>query len=174
MNPTYHALGDHTETIQVDYDPDVISYEKLLRVFWNSHNPGAPSWSRQYMSIIFFHDDAQKRLATLSKDFQTAEGKRRIHTKIRPFTRFYRAEDYHQKYRLRSERDLMREFSAMYPEAKDFVDSLAAARVNGYLDGYGTPGDLLAELPGFGLSPKGRDKLIEIVKGRKGGVACRS
>ena len=118
------------------------------------------------MSIIFFHDDEQKRLATVSKDLQATRMKGRIFTEISPLTEFYLAEDYHQKYRLRSERDLMREFSAMYPEEEDFVNSTAAARINGYLYGYGTLEDLLKELPGFGLSPKAGKKLIEVVKRR--------
>jgi peptide-methionine (S)-S-oxide reductase len=156
----------------VDYDPTVISFDKLLDVFWDSHNPYAPSFSRQYMSIIFFHNDEQKRLAIASMQHEATRTKRRIFTEILPFTNFYLAEDYHQKYRLRSERDLMTEFSAMYSSTEDFVNSTAAARVNGYLDGYGTLEDLMDELPGFGLSQTANKKLIEIVKSRKGKVAC--
>jgi peptide-methionine (S)-S-oxide reductase len=157
-------LGDHTETIQIDYDPSVISYENVLGIFWASHNPDAPSWSRQYMSIIFFHNDEQKRLATVSRDLQAAKTKGRIFTEIFPLTEFYLAEDYHQKYRLRLERDLMRELRAMYPEEEDFLNSTAAARINGYLGGYGTLEDLMEELPGFGLSPEAGKKLIKIVE----------
>ena len=62
-NPTYHDLGDHSETVQMDYDPTVISYTKLLDVFWDSHDPSLPSDSKQYMSIIFYHNDKQKELA---------------------------------------------------------------------------------------------------------------
>ncbi len=156
----------------MDYDPTVISFDKLLDVFWDSHNPYAPSFSRQYMSIIFFHNDEQKRLAIASMQHEATRTKRRIFTEILPFTNFYLAEDYHQKYRLRSERDLMTEFSAMYSSTEDFVNSTAAARVNGYLDGYGTLEDLMDELPGFGLSQTANKKLIEIVKSRKGKVAC--
>jgi peptide-methionine (S)-S-oxide reductase len=156
----------------VDYDPTVISFDKLLDVFWDSHNPYAPSFSRQYMSIIFFHNDEQKRLAIASMQHEATRTKRRIFTEILPFSNFYLAEDYHQKYRLRSERDLMTEFSAMYSSTEDFVNSTAAARVNGYLDGYGTLEDLMDELPGFGLSQTANKKLIEIVKSRKGKVAC--
>ena len=54
-NPTYRALGDHAETIQVDYDPTQISYEELLEAFWTSHSPTSRPWSRQYASIIFYH-----------------------------------------------------------------------------------------------------------------------
>ena len=126
------------------------------------------------MSIIFFHSDEQKRFAIALKNREEARTKGRVSTKIIPFAEFYLAEDYHQKHRLRSERNLMNEFKVMYPAEDDFVNSTAAARVNGYLDGYGTLEELLEELPDFGLSPAADKKLIEIVKGRKGIMACTS
>lgn len=172
-NPTYHNLGDHTETIQVDYDPAAISYEQLLDVFWDSHNATVPSWSRQYMSIIFTHDDEQKRLAVQSRDREAARTKSAIVTEIRTAGEFYRAEGYHQKYSLRSERDILRELTAIYPSERDFVDSTAAARINGYLDGYGTLADLKADLPGLGLSPKAGERLSGIVGRRPGRTGCR-
>ena len=166
-NPTYHNLGDHTESIQVDYNPTLVTFDKLIDVFWNSHNPTMPSFSKQYMSILFYHDEDQKRLAIASINHEASRSKRKIFTKILPLKIFYMAEDYHQKYRLRSERDLMKEFRAKYNSTEDFVNSTAAARVNGYLAGYGTLEDLMEELPGFGLSQKANKKLIEIVKSRK-------
>ena len=151
----------------------MISYRKLLEVFWDSHNPVSPSWSRQYTSIIFFHNDEQKSLAMASRDLETTRKKRKIFTEILPYREFFTAEDYHQKYRLRSERDLMTEFRrTLYPAEEDFMNSTAAARINGYLDGYGTIEDLRKGLPDFGLSPTASDKLVEIVKRRKGRVAC--
>jgi peptide-methionine (S)-S-oxide reductase len=125
------------------------------------------------MSIIFFHNDGQKRLAIESKDHEAARIKGKIFTEIIPIGEFYVAEDYHQKYRLRSERELMRELRAIYPTEKDFVNSTAAARINGYLDGYGTLAELQEELPGFGLSPATSKGLMEIVKRRKGRAACK-
>ena len=172
-NPTYRDLGDHTETIQLEYDPAVISYEQLLDVFWDSHNAAAPSWSRQYMSIIFTHDDEQKRLAAESRDREAARTKATIVTEIRPAREFFRAEGYHQKYSLRSERDILREYTAIYPAERDFVDSTAAARVNGYLDGYGASADLKIELPSLGLSPKASERLTGIVSRRPGRTGCR-
>ena len=86
---------------------------------------------------------------------------------------FCRAEGYHQKYLLRSERNILREFSALYPAERDLVDSTAAARINGYLDGYGTLAELKAALPGFGLSPQAGNRLAEIVKRRPGRTGCK-
>jgi peptide methionine sulfoxide reductase MsrA len=54
-DPSYHSLGDHSETVEVVYNPEVVSYESMLKVFWESHNPVNRSWSRQYMSAIFYY-----------------------------------------------------------------------------------------------------------------------
>jgi peptide-methionine (S)-S-oxide reductase len=166
-NPTYHDLGDHSESIQIDYDPTQISYDQLLEIFWASHSPTQRSWSRQYKAAVFYHNEEQKRLATESRDREAAKRKATIATEILPATTFYRAEAYHQKYRLRQDRELMKEFNATNPSDTDFEDSTAAARVNGYLDGYGTPESLQEEFEGLGLSPAASKRLEEIVKSRK-------
>ena len=164
-DPTYHSLGDHSETIQIEYDPTQISYHDLLDIFWDSHNPAKRSWSRQYMPAVFFHNNEQKRLAMETRNREAAKIQGKIFTEIIPFSEFYLAEAYHQKYRLRQEPDLMKDFSVMYPASADFVASTAAARINGYLSGYGTCADLKAELGGYGLSPAGSEKLLDIVCG---------
>ena len=97
-NPTYYHLGDHTETIQIEYDPAQISYQKLLEVFWDGHDPTRPAIPRQYASIIFYHTDEQRRLAQESQEDQAAQCHCQIYTEIVPSTEFYLAEDYHQKY----------------------------------------------------------------------------
>jgi methionine-S-sulfoxide reductase len=163
-SPSYHDLGDHTETIQIDYDPERISYDELLMVFWNNHSPTVPRIAQQYKSAVFYHDEEQKRLAIASKDKEAASLGKKIYTEIIPYSGFNLAESYHQKHRLRSHGDLMKEFEAIYPITKDFVNSTAAARVNGYLAGYGTRAQLEAELDILGLSPAARDKLLKKVK----------
>jgi hypothetical protein len=65
--PSYGKMGDHTETVQVDFDPGRITYAQLLEIFWASHRPTSRNWSRQYMNAIFYHDDEQRRLAMVSK-----------------------------------------------------------------------------------------------------------
>ncbi|MGO9568674.1 MAG: peptide-methionine (S)-S-oxide reductase MsrA [Desulfomonilaceae bacterium] len=166
-NPTYHDLGDHSESIQIDYDPTQISYEKLLEIFWASHSPTQRSWSRQYKAAVFYHNEEQKRLAMETRDREAVRRNSPIATEILSATTFYRAEGYHQKYRLRQDRELMKEFNATYPSEADFVNSTAAARVNGYLDGYGTLESLGEELEGLGLSPGASKRLTETVKNRK-------
>lgn len=165
-NPTYHDLGDHTETIQIDYDPLKIPYEELLDTFWASHNPSSPAWSAQYKHAVFYHNDKQKELAIMSRDRLVEEINRKIHTEILPYTGFYRAEDYHQKYKLRHATDLMAEFNSIYPDYNDFVDSTAAARINGYLYGFGTYENLQAEVDSFGLSAAAKERLLDLTRKR--------
>ena len=61
--PTYRRLGDHTESVQLDYDPEQLSFKQLLQMFWSGHNPAKPVWGRQYMSAIFYQDQAQQQQA---------------------------------------------------------------------------------------------------------------
>ncbi len=161
-NPKYYSLGDHSETIQIDYDPTRISYEKLLEVFWTSHSPVYESVSRQYMSIIFYHSEEQKKLAEETKANEESKLGRSIFTEIVPFTGFYLAEDYHQKYYLRREPALLEEYRTIYPDIEDFINSTAVARVNGYVGGYGELVTLEEELSSLGLSEKGGERLLEI------------
>ena len=165
-NPTYYRLGNHTETIQLDYDPTLITYEDLLIVFWDSHSPTLPMHSVQYMSIIFYHNEEQKQLALESKQREETRLGRPIYTEIRPASEFYIAEDYHQKYYLQQVPQLMSELTGIYTSTEDFIASTAAARLNGYVGGYGDPDTLKEQLDSFGLSEDGKKALLKI--GEKG------
>jgi hypothetical protein len=153
--------------VEVDFDPTVISYQELLDVFWASHVPAFPSWSRQYMNVIFTHNDEQKRLAEESKAWIAAKSGE-VHTAILPATEFTLAEDYHQKYYLRHIPGLWRELSRFYPDLTSLVNSTAAARMNGYVAGYGSLGQLEEELPGLGLSPDAGRQLLSRVAAKSG------
>ncbi len=170
VGPTYHDLDGHSETIQIEYNPDEISYQQLLDTFWASHNPVRPPMSEQYASIIFYHDAEQKRLAEESRDREMARRNSRIYTEIRPAEAFYQAEDYHQKFYMRRTPELYREYRRIYPEIQDFIASTAVARVNGYLGGFGTVQRLEAEADDLGLSPQGKERLMRGWK--DGGGLC--
>ena len=106
-NPTYKEVcaGDtgHAEVIQMEYDPKVVSYEKLLETFWEAHDPTTPNrqgndHGTQYRSIILYSSEAQRSAAEKSKaEEQKALGKP-IVTEIVPLKKFYKAEGYHQDY----------------------------------------------------------------------------
>lgn len=147
----------------MDFDPESVSYADLLDLFWQNHQPEYRSWSRQYASFIFFHNEEQKRLALKTKEREEDRLKKEIHTTIVPYPVFYAAEDYHQKYYLRQQPDIMADFNRMYPNASDFMNSTAAARINGYVAGYGTPSRLKTELGSFGLTSEGNMRLMAIV-----------
>jgi peptide methionine sulfoxide reductase msrA/msrB len=108
-NPTYEEASSgttgHVEAVQVYYDPAKITYEELLNWFWRHIDPTDPSGQfvdrgSQYRSVIFYHNEEQKRLAERSRDALTKSGKfdKPIVTEIIKFTKFYEAEDYHQDY----------------------------------------------------------------------------
>jgi peptide-methionine (S)-S-oxide reductase len=113
---------------------------------------------------VFYQDDGQKKLALETRDREAKKRKQAITTEILPLGTVYVAEDYHQKYRLRQRTELMREFQAMYPDAKRFLTSTAAARVNGYLAGQGTEAALRKDIDRLGLSAKGRQILMDAWK----------
>ena len=160
-NPTYYNLDGHTETVQVDYDPTKISYQELLDVFWSSHDPTSFAYSRQYQSIIFVHNEEQQALATQSKLAEEAKLGKPVTTEIIPFSHFYPAEDYHQKYYLRQTTEIMSDFRAMYPDNEGFINSTAAARINGFIGGYGDAETLQKELSSYGLSPAANKALMK-------------
>lgn len=108
-NPTYEDVCSgrtgHAETVEVEYDPSHVSYDELLDVFWTNHDPTTlnrqgPDVGEQYRSAIFFHTPEQQAAATASKEKLEKSGKhkRPIVTEIVPASRFWRAEEYHQRY----------------------------------------------------------------------------
>jgi peptide-methionine (S)-S-oxide reductase len=149
----------------VDFDPNRISYARLLDIFWESHRPDRRAWSRQYRSAVFYHDEDQRNLAVESKKKRQQSSGREIRTAIEPLDGFYRAENYHQKYYLRRHTDIMREFEAIYPDARDFVDATSAARVNGYIGGNGTWEQLKREIDTLGLSSGSAQNLLNHFEG---------
>jgi peptide-methionine (S)-S-oxide reductase len=108
-NPSYEEVctgrTGHAEAAQIEFDPKVVSFAKLLDVFWHTHDPTTPNRQghdigTQYRSVIFYHNDKQREIAENSRRELEASGtyKDPIVTEIVPFKRFYVAEDYHKKY----------------------------------------------------------------------------
>lgn len=168
-NPTYHDLEQHSETIEITYDPARISYGELLDVFWENHNPVNPSPSRQYQSFIFTHDEEQLAAATASKSAREGLLKSALYTGISPAGAFYPAEDYHQKYYLGAIPGVKRELQELYPVFADYTASTAVARLNGYAGDFIQPGQLVAELSDLGFE---RDTIAGILEAAGENVAA--
>jgi peptide-methionine (S)-S-oxide reductase len=162
-NPTYHHLGDHTETVEMDFDRRIISYEDLLKVFWQNHDPHSRPWSRQYMSAIFYHNEEQKKLAMASLERERSMKASGVFTEILPASRFYSAEDYHQKYYLRQRKGIVGTLKGVFPWEDDFMSSTAAARLNAYFAGYLSLADLETELKSSGLSAENKKRILDSV-----------
>jgi peptide-methionine (S)-S-oxide reductase len=90
----------HAEVVEVEYDPEKVAYQRLLDVFWASHDPTTSDGGDEYRSVIFFHSPEQEAAARASKELLDRSGKlgRPILTEIAPAPPFYRAEEYHQRY----------------------------------------------------------------------------
>jgi peptide-methionine (S)-S-oxide reductase len=108
-NPTYEEVctdkTGHAESVLIEFNPELITYEKLLELFWSIHDPTTlnrqgPDIGSQYRSIVFYHSEEQKNMAIYIKDKleKSKRFSRKIVTEIIPSTVFYKAEEYHQKY----------------------------------------------------------------------------
>jgi peptide-methionine (S)-S-oxide reductase len=107
QNPTYEAVctdrTGHAEVVQVEYDPEQVSYNTLLDTFWANHDPTTknrqgPDVGTQYRSAVFYHTPEQEAAARASREQAQARFRKPIVTEIVPAAEFYRAEEYHQQY----------------------------------------------------------------------------
>ena len=132
-NPTYEEVctgtTGHAEVIQIEYDPKVISYEKILETFWEAHDPTTlnrqgPDTGTQYRSIILYRNPAEKAAAEKSKAEAQKHFSRPIVTEIVPLKQFYKAEDYHQDY-YRNHKDAPYCRNIIRPKVEKFEKKLA-------------------------------------------------
>ena len=128
-SPTYRKIGDHTESIELGFDPALLSYAALIDLVFKEHDPARRSPSRQYRSAIFTADEAQSAAA------QARLRKRRdagldCFVDLEPLEEFFPAEHYHQKYRLRRHAELI---ETLQLTDESLINSTLAARLNGFV-----------------------------------------
>ncbi|MBN2081375.1 peptide-methionine (S)-S-oxide reductase [bacterium] len=161
-DPTYHSLGDHTEAVQVDFDPTVVSYGDLLDVLFGMRNICVPSPNAQYLSAVFAMNETQRQEAEAKLAEWGAKYSEPVRTPVLEASTFYLAENYHQKYMLKQFDELEQSFARHYTDARALTDSTAAARVNAFAYGYGTRAQLEQEIGEYGLTAEAEAKLREL------------
>ncbi|XP_043280936.1 peptide methionine sulfoxide reductase [Venturia canescens] len=171
-SPTYRNIGDHTEVIDIEYDPAIVSFTELLSLFWNNHEYGLTTKIKtQYGSLILYHDDEQKTIAEKSRAHEQHERGEPLTTAIKEFERFYPAEDYHQKYRLQGHPWLVETIGLTSGEA--LRTSPLASKLNGYIAGAGSIEQFEKDVANFNLSEKAIQYLRKcVVENQGAGLYC--
>lgn len=165
-DPTYRNMGDHTETVEVVYDPGVISFSDILNAFWDNHNPFNINdyKGRQYLSLLLYRGDGQLKAIHQVLARRGEQGKGRPDTEIAPLTAWYPAEDRHQKYYLKRHPDAIEQLSPLYPTHEELVSSTLAARLNGLAKGYTSLERIQKEIHTWPLAEEERSLLLEMAK----------
>lgn len=164
-NPDYRRMGDHSEMVQIDYNPREISYGELLQVFWSHHNPVNINGykGRQYLSLILFHNDEQERIIRETVNLMRQEKSGIEITEIQPYTVFYPAEGRHQKYYLKRFPDAIEKLRALYPANEVLEASTLASRLNGLAKGYANMERIRQELRTWPMCEPARTRIAETI-----------
>jgi len=136
-DPTYHDLGEHSEALQVDYDPTVVSFGELVALAIENHDPRTQPRKRQYHHVLFFETADQRAAIETHLDDRALD---RVETRVERLEAFHVAEPYHQKFNLRSERAIQSAFEAAGYDDAAVRESPAAAKLNAHVTGKRVPG----------------------------------
>lgn len=163
--PTYRQMGDHTETIQIDFDSEMITFEEILEVFWNNHNPFNINdyKGNQYRSLLLYANELQEE--TIQRVIRTrkALGKGEPATEIAPYSRFYLAEDKHQKYYLKRFPNAIEKLSALFTTQEELNNATLAARLNGLAKGYTNMERIKNEIRQWPTSPSSQKLMLDLI-----------
>lgn len=161
--PTYHDLENHAEIVRVEFDPAALSLEQLLDLFWSHHDPFHVHGRGQYRALLLGENrEAAERLRRAARALEESVS-RRVVTEVFEGP-FHRAEDYHQKWRLRRRESLFSDLGRNYPDERSLLDSVAATKLNGYVGGHGTRAQLERDIGRLGLSKTGQAELLETAR----------
>ncbi len=165
-HPTYRQLGDHTETVEMDYDTRILSLENLLDVFWNNHNPFNINEykGRQYQSLVLYRGQNQLNVIQKVMKIREEQGKEKPDTEIAPYNRFYPAEDRHQKYYLKRYPNAIEELSNLFPSPQELTNATLAARLNGLAKGYTNLHSILDEIRTWPISEEEKGNMLHLIQ----------
>ncbi|OAB27138.1 peptide methionine sulfoxide reductase [Paenibacillus macquariensis subsp. defensor] len=161
-HPTYRQMGDHTEIVEMDFEPDKISLEDILNVFWNHHNPVNINdyKGRQYMSLLLYHDEEQRSIIQRVIE----EGKGETLTSIAPYSGFHLAEDKHQKYYLKRYPDALEKLGMLYSSHDDLVNATLVARLNGLAKGYTSLERIINEIEQWSTHSNHQQIMTDVIR----------
>lgn len=165
LHPTYHKIADYTETVEVIFDPTLISLEKLLHIFWQNHDATKDRFykERQYISLLVFQNKQQEQIAEKIKQSEEEYQGKEIQTEFQLATPFYTAEDYHQKYFLRRFKEATEKVQALFSNEEVFIRSTIAARLNGFIRENISLSDIKEEIKTWMLSEEKLKQLQETI-----------
>ncbi|WP_407868389.1 peptide-methionine (S)-S-oxide reductase MsrA [Paenibacillus sp. P36] len=168
-NPTYRQLGDHSETVEMDFDSSIVSLEAILHVFWGNHNPVNINdyKGRQYRSLILYRDSTQLDIIRKVMANNEEQGKGMPDTEVAPFKGFYPAEDRHQKYYLKRYPDAIEKLRALFPTEEELTNATLAARLNGLAKGYTNMDRIINEIRTWLISGEEQEEIIRLIRGIK-------
>lgn len=162
-------MGDHTESLEIDYDPTVVSLVELLTMFWQHHN----AWrindyrGRQYLSLLLYRNGQQLDQIQSLKQNLERQLEEEIVTEINPYHHFYIAEDRHQKYYLKRFPNAYMPILQYYQTEQAFIDSTLVARLNGMAKGFGSYTELKRSVRFWGLSEIEEQNVNELLRSIK-------
>ncbi|WP_244935781.1 peptide-methionine (S)-S-oxide reductase MsrA [Paenibacillus glycanilyticus] len=163
--PSYRSMGDHTETVELQFDAALVSYDELLELFWNNHNPYNINGykDRQYQSLLLYRDDEQAEAFRRIKS-RMEETKGILDTELSPFNAFYPAESRHQKYYLKRFPDAVEKLMSLYLSEEELERSTLAARLNGVAKGFLNLERLQNEMKGWPVAEDELKKILSLIR----------
>ena len=168
-NPSYKVVDLHTEVVEIDYDPDLISYGQLIDIFFASHNETLRPYDQRVKSLIFYRNPEEYEIAKekLQAIRDKTPEKESVFTELKAFEVFYLAEPEHQNRSLKLETSLYGEVKQIFGSEDKIMLSILASKLNGFVYGYGTIEKAQELLEVSGLSQASKDRLIEVIENRK-------
>lgn len=163
--PTYRDMGDHSEVVEIDFEPEIVPLERLLEMFWTNHTPDNINGykGRQYQSMLLYRDEEQEAVFDRVKR-RMEEDRGKLATEIAPLRAFHLAEPRHQKYYAKRFPDALAKLSQRYPDEEALHASTLAARVNGLAKGFTNLERIVREIAEWPVDERERTDATAFIK----------
>jgi peptide-methionine (S)-S-oxide reductase len=168
-NPHTRHAGDHTEVVDIEFDPEIVSLETILNVFWSSHNPVNINNYRErlYQSLVLYRDPAQREVIQAVMKSREERGNGMPDTEVASYAGFYPSEARNQKFYLKRFPDAIAKLKTLFAADEELADSMLAARLNGLAKGYTNMEKIIEEIRTWPISAEEQEAIIRLLKGIK-------